>query len=81
MLVWTNVPQILYFFKKKKKKIKKTNIIYFYLFRLAALYKVVPSSTRGTTQGILSMLTAVGNLAPILVGALVGGSLGTYVFQ
>ena len=45
---------------------------------LAALFTVVPDDKRGTAQGIFSVLTALGNFAPILIGALVGGSLGDF---
>ena len=45
---------------------------------LAALFAVVPDDKRGTAQGIFSVLTALGNLAPIIIGALVGGSLGRF---
>jgi predicted MFS family arabinose efflux permease len=45
---------------------------------LAALYAVVPKESRGTAQGVFSILTAAGNIGPILVGALVGGSLAKF---
>ena len=45
---------------------------------LAALFKVVPLERRGSAQGLFSVLTAVGNTAPILIGALAGGNLGDY---
>ena len=45
---------------------------------LAALFNAVPNDRRGTAQGIFSVLTAIGNFAPILIGALVGGSLGNF---
>ena len=43
---------------------------------LAGLYDVIPTSRRGTAQGMFSFLTAIGNVAPLLVGFLVGGSNG-----
>ena len=45
---------------------------------LAALFKVVSPERRGSAQGLFSVLTALGNTAPILVGALSGGNLGDY---
>jgi len=45
---------------------------------LAALYNVVPPERRGTAQGLFSVLTALGNTAPIIVGALSGGRLANY---
>lgn len=45
---------------------------------LASLFDVVPKDRRGVAQGLFSVLTAAGNLAPILVGALAGGSLGSF---
>ena len=45
---------------------------------LAALFNAVPNDRRGTAQGIFSVLTAIGNFAPILIGALIGGSLGNF---
>jgi hypothetical protein len=35
-------------------------------------------SSRGTAQGLFSVLAAVGNLAPVVVGAFAGGALGNY---
>lgn len=43
---------------------------------LASLFNAVPRESRGTAQSVFSVLTAAGNIAPILVGALVGGELG-----
>ena len=45
---------------------------------LASLYAVVPKESRGTAQGVFSILTAAGNIGPILVGAFVGGTLATF---
>lgn len=45
---------------------------------LAALFSVVPKERRGSAQGLFSMLTAAGNIAPVLVGSLAGGGLGQY---
>ena len=42
------------------------------------MINAVPNDRRGTAQGIFSVLTAIGNFAPILIGALVGGSLGNF---
>jgi MFS family permease len=43
---------------------------------LAGLYNSVPQNRRGTAQGLFSILTAVGNIAPLLVGLLVAGAAG-----
>lgn len=48
---------------------------------LAALFSAVPLSSRGTAQGLFSVLTAVGNLAPVVVGAFAGGVLGDYALS
>lgn len=40
---------------------------------LAVLFDVVPKTRRGAAQGLFSMLSAVGTIAPILVGTLTGG--------
>lgn len=50
---------------------------------LAALFNIIPSDKRGTAQGIFSLLTAFGNLAPVLVGALASSSsvFGSYQLQ
>ena len=45
---------------------------------LAALFNVVSPDRRGSAQGLFSVLTAVGNTAPILIGAFAGGNLGDY---
>lgn len=45
---------------------------------LAALFNVVSPDRRGSAQGLFSVLTAVGNTAPILIGGLAGGNLGDY---
>jgi len=45
---------------------------------LASLFEVVPKERRGVAQGLFSVLTAAGNLAPIFVGALAGGTLGSF---
>jgi predicted MFS family arabinose efflux permease len=45
---------------------------------LASLYAVVPKESRGAAQGIFSILTAAGNIGPILVGAFVGGTFATF---
>lgn len=45
---------------------------------LAALFQAVPASSRGAAQGLFSVLAAVGNLAPVVVGALAGGALGNF---
>lgn len=45
---------------------------------LAALFNAVPASSRGTAQGLFSVLAALGNLAPVVVGAFAGGALGNY---
>jgi peptidoglycan/LPS O-acetylase OafA/YrhL len=45
---------------------------------LAVLYGAVPSNRRGTTQGIFSILVALGNTAPYIVGLLTGGSLASF---
>eukprot|EP00953_Heterococcus_sp_UTEX-ZZ885_P008758 5213-Heterococcus_DN1.PRE.2 len=38
--------------------------------RTASTKGALPSSVRGTAQGVFSMLTAVGNVAPVAIGAL-----------
>ena len=48
---------------------------------LAALFVVVPKERRGLAQGLFSFLTAIGNIAPVIVGALAGGALGSYQLQ
>ena len=45
---------------------------------LAVLFNVVPKERRGAAQGLFSMLSAVGNIAPIIVGSLAGGAYGNY---
>ena len=45
---------------------------------LAVLFNVVPKARRGAAQGLFSMLSAVGNIAPILVGTLAGGAYGNF---
>ena len=45
---------------------------------MATLYDNVPKSRRGFAQGLFSIISAAGNLAPYLVGAFAGGSLGSY---
>jgi len=45
---------------------------------LAALFEVVPKERRGTAQGLFSVLTAAGNIAPVVVGALAGGTLANF---
>lgn len=45
---------------------------------LAALFSAVPANRKGTAQGLFSVLTALGNTAPVLIGALSGGALGSY---
>lgn len=45
---------------------------------LAALFTAVPANRKGTAQGLFSVLTALGNTAPVLIGALSGGALGNY---
>ena len=45
---------------------------------LATLFTTVDPSVRGTAQGIFSVLTAVGNVAPLLIGSMAGGSMGDY---
>jgi MFS family permease len=42
---------------------------------LASLFSVVPIARRGAAQGLFSVLTAAGNLGPVLVGALASGTL------
>eukprot|EP01038_Epipyxis_sp_PR26KG_P008728 gene8728-11793_t len=42
---------------------------------LAALFNVVPNEKRGVAQGLFSVLTAAGNIAPIMIGSLFSGSL------
>ena len=39
---------------------------------------MVSPERRGSAQGLFSVLTALGNTAPVLVGALAGGNLGDY---
>eukprot|EP00596_Hydrurales_sp_CCMP1899_P010529 CAMPEP_0119047156 /NCGR_PEP_ID=MMETSP1177-20130426/51284_1 /TAXON_ID=2985 /ORGANISM="Ochromonas sp, Strain CCMP1899" /LENGTH=326 /DNA_ID=CAMNT_0007021341 /DNA_START=855 /DNA_END=1835 /DNA_ORIENTATION=+ len=45
---------------------------------LASLFNVVPKERRGTAQGLFSVLTAAGNIAPVVVGAFAGGQYGSY---
>lgn len=45
---------------------------------LANLYSAVPKNRRGVAQGIFSILIALGNFVPFIVGKLTGGSLGNY---
>jgi MFS family permease len=45
---------------------------------LAVLFNVVPKARRGAAQGLFSMLSAIGNIAPILVGTLAGGAYGNF---
>jgi MFS family permease len=45
---------------------------------LASLFNVVPKERRGTAQGLFSVLTAAGNVAPVIVGAFAGGKYGSY---
>lgn len=45
------------------------------------VFNVVPQNRRGVSQSLFSILTAAGNLAPVLVGALTGGTLGTYALS
>jgi formate hydrogenlyase subunit 3/multisubunit Na+/H+ antiporter MnhD subunit len=40
---------------------------------LATLFNVVPKARRGTAQGLFSISTALGNVAPALIGFLVSG--------
>eukprot|EP01031_Cornospumella_fuschlensis_P033150 gene33150-40108_t len=42
---------------------------------LASLFQVVPANRRGTAQGLFSLLTAVGNIGPVLVAALTSSQL------
>lgn len=37
---------------------------------LASLYKAVPKEVQGTAQGLFTVLTAVGNLMPVLIGSM-----------
>ena len=48
---------------------------------LAALFVVVPKDKRGLSQGLFSFLTAIGNIAPVVVGALAGGIFGSFELQ
>ena len=43
---------------------------------VVGLYNSVPENRRGTAQGIFSTLTAVGSVAPILIGTLIAGDIG-----
>eukprot|EP01042_Synura_sphagnicola_P000239 gene239-247_t len=47
---------------------------------LAALFSVVATDRRGTAQGMFSVIAAIGNVAPILVGALTSGRLSAISF-
>ena len=47
---------------------------------LAALFSVVAMDRRGTAQGMFSVIAAIGNVAPILVGALTSGRLSAISF-
>ena len=42
---------------------------------MASFYELVEKDQRGACNGLFSLLTAVGNVAPVMVGALTGGSL------
>ena len=35
---------------------------------LATLFNIVPANRRGTAQGLFSILTAAGNVAPVIIG-------------
>ena len=43
---------------------------------VVGLYNSVPENRRGTAQGIFSTLTAVGSVAPIVIGGLMAGDIG-----
>ena len=43
---------------------------------LASFYELVEKDQRGSSNGLFALLTAVGNVAPVVVGALTGGRLG-----
>ena len=45
---------------------------------LAAISGAVPASSRGAANGLFSIATALGNLAPVIVGAFAGGVAGDY---
>jgi MFS family permease len=45
---------------------------------LASLFTAVPAEKRGTAQGLISVFTACGNIAPIIVGALTSGRLANF---
>jgi sugar phosphate permease len=45
---------------------------------LAAISGAVPASSRGAANGLFSIATALGNLAPVIVGAFAGGVAGNY---
>ena len=45
---------------------------------LAAISGAVPASFRGAANGLFSIATALGNLAPVVVGAFAGGAAGNY---
>ena len=44
---------------------------------LASLFGLVPSTKRGTAQGLFSIVTAIGNLGPIIIGSLSSGATMT----
>ena len=48
---------------------------------LASFYDVVGSDRRGASNGLFSLLTAVGNLAPVAVGALTSGAIADNLNQ
>jgi hypothetical protein len=45
------------------------------------LFDNVKAQNRGTAQGLFSLLTALGNTAPVLIGALAGGALGSFSLE
>merc|ERR1711907_637521 len=79
------VPAWILFIKAPTPELSIIYLFFEYIFAecwfgptLAALFNAVPNDRRGTAQGMFSVLTAVGNFAPILIGALVGGALGDF---
>ena len=79
------IPAWILFIKAPTPEVSIVYLFFEYIFAecwfgptLAALFNAVPNDRRGTAQGMFSVLTAVGNFAPILIGALVGGALGDF---
>ena len=79
------VPCWIFFIRASTIEMTMVALTFEYLFAecwfgptLATLFTTVDPEVRGTAQGIFSVLTAVGNVAPLLIGSLAGGSAADY---